>query len=576
MPRPLLLTVPLGLVGLFGLATCGLGDSADGPAPTAEEASAPAPPAPGETRDGLVVAALEAPQNLLPFTLGSDSDGEVAALIYEDLARATFDCGLTWKPGLATEWRWSDDGLKVDFTLDDSLRWQDGQPVTARDLVAAMDWVRDPAVASPRSAHYETLAPGPQPTVLDDGRVRFTFAEPSSRDRQWLSLTAVPPVANHQLADVPRDAVREHPANLAPLANGPFQVGRHEPGRFFELVPNPTFAGPPERQAKLDRILFKVLPDYDTRLLELTRGEVDLMSNLEVADAERLKAEHPELRILQRPPRQMDYIGWNNADPRFDTVAVRRALTMALDLDALLARLFTGEDGTVYAQPAVSTITPALCDAVPDDLERLPHDPEAARAALAEAGWTDTDGDGVLDQDGEPFAFELLYNAGNERRRKVAVYAQEALGSLGLKVDVTPVETSQFYTRLKAGDFAAAVAGWNAGLVPNPTVRWRGDRDLDGDGATDGPGEHETFNLVRYGNPEVDALIAKASRELDPSATLAEIQRLIYEDQPYTFLWWRDELLAIHERFEGVEPDILSRLHGAETWWVPDHKVKYR
>jgi peptide/nickel transport system substrate-binding protein len=243
---------------------------------------------------------------------------------------------------------------------------------------------------------------------------------------------------------------------------------------------------------------------------------------------------------------------------------------MAIDREELIEALLTSRvTGECYGRDAIGTITPALCDWYNHDVVPLPFDVAASKALFAEAGWRDTDGDGWLDRDGRRFEFKLATNAGNKRREQATVIIQAQLQKVGVKADIDYVETTTFFEQARQRDYEAMLAGWSAALLVDPTNVWH----------SDAPERRYEFNFVSYSNPEVDRLIDEALEALDPAeaqAKIREMQALIHADQPYTFLYWRDDLVGVHARFRDVKIDILSLLNDLHLWWVPERLQKYR
>jgi peptide/nickel transport system substrate-binding protein len=363
-----------------------------------------------------------------------------------------------------------------------------------------------------------------------------------------------------------------------------------------------------------------VLPEYNTRLVELEKGTIDLMQSIRIADADRLADDHPEIKLYRRGWRAMDYVGWNNLDPddlkekkkaaegqrkaRFAEIdamgvsddekaslkqeasaqfkvkvadvaphplwgdtAVRVALTKAIDRKKIIKDLLTSDKtGESYGRESVSTITPELCKAHANDIEPLGYNPEEAKAELAALGWTDSDGDGVLDKDGKAFSFTLETNSENPRRADAAIIIQANLKAIGVEVQIEKLEFNTFSEKHRNRDFHASLGGWSAGLFVDPAVIW-GDPD------------ENDFNFIAYDNEEVQALIAKGLSTPDPDDAAPiwrEVQEKIYAEQPYTFLYWRDEIVGLHERFENAKIDVLSPYRDLHEWSVPADKVKYK
>lgn len=253
--------------------------------------------------------------------------------------------------------------------------------------------------------------------------------------------------------------------------------------------------------------------------------------------------------------------------PLFGDAKVRRALTKAINIDKLIGDLLTSEvTGEKYGKPAVSTITPELCNAHADEVKRLPYNVQTAKADLEALGWKDTNGDGTIDKDGKEFAFTLQTNSENQRRAKAAIIVQANLKDIGVDMQIERVEFNTFSEKHRKKDFDATLGGWSAGLFVDPTVIWHSGIDYQ-------------FNFVSYQNAAVDALMEKGLREPDPAVSnpiWKELQARIYEDQPYTFLYWRDDIVALSSRFENAQIDVLSPYGDLYKWDVPADKVKYK
>ena len=242
---------------------------------------------------------------------------------------------------------------------------------------------------------------------------------------------------------------------------------------------------------------------------------------------------------------------------------MRNALAHAIDVDTLIAALLT-VDGRVHGRRAVGTVSPELRGVGEPDIEPLTHDPERARALLAEAGWTDSDGDGWVDRDGEPLRFELRTNAGNPRRAQVQVIVQEQLRGVGVDARPATLEGNAFFDSLREHDFEAAIAGWGSSLFVDPSRKWRSDG---------------VYNYPSYASDEVDALVDGGLSTADPTESARcwqELQQVVYRDQPYCFLYWREELVAVHDRFQDVGVDTLWLFDRLPEWWVPADRQRAR
>lgn len=553
MTRPLPL---IPLCALLLLASCKAGDGGDGTPSAAEETA----PARGDT---LVVAYAGDVEGFNPVVGRTTATTTVLFNIFPQLVRGAFDCKLTFQPYLAESWSWSEDGKDLTLRLHPGATWQDGEPIDADDVIFTLGLVADPAVGSPRQPYLAGLDPDNPWEKIDDHTVVLHHTQAGDPTTMLAHVAANAIVPQHALADVDRTALRGADFQSSPVAAGPFTLQRWNRGQEIVLQrrEGAGFVADPH----LDRVIFKVVPEYTTRLVELETGNVDMVVGVEVRDIERLQNTRPDITMVKRGYRFLEYIGWNLRDERFADVRVRTALAHAIDVDTLMAALLTAS-GEVYGKRASGTITPELCDAVDESIPLVTHDPARARVLLAEAGWSDADGDGVVERDGQPLRFTLTYSAGHDRREQTGVIVQQQLSQVGVQVVLAPLEKNALYEKLGQRDYEAVIAGWSAGLFIDPSHYWHS-------------GEDRPYNHVGYANPEVDRLIAEGLSSSDPAVSNArwrEMQRLIYADQPYCFLYWIDEVVALHERFRGTSVDILSSLNQLEGWWVPPSRQRYQ
>jgi len=527
-------------------------DSADGTAKT---------PADDGPRDMLVVASGSDINTMIPFVSTSAGDSQVFGHIYAEGLDADFDCQLNYKPFLYDSWEWSEDSLELTLEMRKDITWADGTPVTAHDVAFTYGAIANKEVASPRYAYTDGFAKPVE--AVDDHTVKFTWKKPGDRITR-LAQSAAYHSPKHKLESaIPN--LGDHPLATNPLPDGPFRLGKRQAGQYFTLEPNPDFTGPDEWKPELKLVRFLIVPEYQTRLLKLKKGEVDLMEGIKVKDADELKKSNPNLRLVRRGYRFMDYIAWNLQDDRFKDKKVRQAMAYAVDIDGMIDKLLTGSDGTRYGQQAVGTLTPEICS-VKADFDPIKQDLDKARALLEEAGWKDTNGNGIIDKGGVEMSFTLLTNKENERRRQASQLVQAQLKEIGVEMKLDLIEFNAMTKRLHDREFEAVLGGWSAGLFVDPSPMWHS-------------GEEYRYNYPSYANDEVDALIDKGLMTPDPAEAAPiwrEMQEKIYEDQPYMFLWWRDEIVAIDGRFENTHIDISSLTHRLYDWEVPPDKVKYR
>jgi peptide/nickel transport system substrate-binding protein len=507
-------------------------------------------PAPGPASGGtVVIGLLSEPATLNPLVASTTQEKDIIERLFLKLLEEQDDF-LNFEPRLARDWVFSQDGLAVTFHLRKDVFWTDGTPCTARDVKFTFELQTDPRIAWP-SRHLKDRIDSVE--VVDDYTVRFRFSQ--RYPYQLMDANDGVIVPEHLLSDCPRDQFSTQPFSRRPAGNGPFMLGRWVSGQYVELVRNPRYYEP--GKPYLDRVVFRVVPDDLTLLTLLKKGEIDCLESVSKEAAADLAADYPDIRIFKYPSRSMTYIAWNLERPWFQKREVRRALTMAIDRREIINTLLSG-----MAAECKSPMSPLIW-AYDDSIESIPYDPRRAAAILKDNGWSDTDGDGILDRDGRPFEFEMITNNGNQLRVGIVTMAESYLRKVGIKVKPQLLDWNHFISRVTQSDFDSQVMGWKVGTRADLTELWHS--------RSNEPGG---YNRVGYRNQEVDSLIDKAKNTLDTDqakALWSRCQRIIYEDQPFTFIAVQYEVIALRSKFKGVRASPISFFINLRDWYIaPD------
>ncbi len=520
-----------------------------------------------DSGDTLVWAVSGDADGFLPTVGETATGGAMMDLLMPNVTQSGFEDGrLSFQPAWASSWEFSEDKKHLTLHLRKGILWDDGEPLTAKDLAFSYDLIGNPKSNSPRRPYLDNMDAEEPYTVLDDHTIRFNYKW-AYNPQTMMAHAGMNPVPEHLLRDADPAHLREHDLNIKmPVGHGPFRLLDWKRGQSIRITRNP--ACKTLKVPYIQRIEARVIKEYATRMAELEKGAVDLMEGIEVKDIDRLRA-NSDIKIYRRGYRFMDYIAWNQTIPLFQDRRVRRALTMSLDIPKFIRSYLTTEGGEVTALPAYATVTPELSDFKEEGFQLLSFDTKKAVELLAEAGWKDSDGDGVLDREGEKFVFTMLTNSGNPRRKKMGVVVKEELGKIGVHVNLEYLEPNTFFGKLRQKDYEAAIAGWSAALFPDPAVMWM----------TETKEKPRAFNFTGYSNPEADKIMREMRKTADivkEQKLMKRLLRIIYDDQPYTFLFWRAEYFALHKRFRGVHPNVLSVLYQIEDWWVPKSEQRYK
>jgi peptide/nickel transport system substrate-binding protein len=544
-------TAPLLAAALCCLLACGCTRD-DGAGKASEQAAAETDLAPAYG-DAIVEGTIGDASNLIPMLAGDSASHDVADLIFDGLVAYKKDLsGL--EPRLAKSWEVSDDGLRITFHLRKDVHWQDGEPFTARDVEFGFRTITDPKTLT---AYNEDYLQVKDFEVLDDYTIRLTYAKPFAPAlASWSSLVVLP---RHILEGKNINEATEFARK--PIGLGEYRFESWEPQKSITLRANPDYY---RGRPYIEKVIYRVIPDAQTQFLELKSGGLDMMGltplqyerQTSSADFERTFAKYKYLT------HSYTYLGYNLKNPLFQDVRVRRALTHAINKQEIVDAVLLG-----LGRPAYGPYKPGT-PWVDENIEPLGYDPDRARALLAEAGWKDTDGDGILEKDGRKFEFEILTNQGNDLREKTATIIQRRFAEVGVKVEVRVVEWSAFINNfIDQRKFDAVVLGWSLNPDPDQYDIWHSSKT-----------KAKEFNFISYSNPEVDELLEKGRRTFDAAQRKKyydRFQEILAAEQPYTFLYVAYALPVVNRRFHGIEPAPAGIAYNFKDWYVPASLQKY-
>jgi peptide/nickel transport system substrate-binding protein len=463
---------------------------------------------------------------------------------------------------LAERWdtvRVAPDTLALTFHLRRDVSWHDGPRTTAEDVRFTFERAVDPATGFPNLSAFELWSR--QVETPDSFTIRFRLRAHSDFLAVWVETPIVPA---HRLRDVPPERLGQDPFGTRdPVGNGPFRFVRRVPGQEWVFEANEEFPEGLGGRPFIDRVIYRVIPEQTTLLTELLTGRIDVFLNPGAAQTGQIESA-AGVRLLTSPFRSYEYIAWNTRLPVFRDPRVRRALTMAIDRQALVDALLYG-----HGEVGVSTSTPSHWAFPLQDGLGLPYDPEGARRLLREAGWEDRSGDGILEnEEGVPLRFTLVTNQGSATRSDAATIIQAQLRPLGIVVEPRMLEWNTLVTLLDGAvnargererGFQAVVSGWVLGFRKDDSSMLHS-RYL-----------QTPFQETGFSHPRADVLMDTLALIVDreQAAPLwVEYHRLLVEQSPYTVLFYPRRLLAIRDRVRGVEVDLRGDLQSIRRWWL--------
>jgi len=455
---------------------------------------------------------------------------------------ARYDEQLVARPYAAKSWGWSADRRTLTLALDPALRWHDGPPTTARDVVFTLDAARDPATGYPR---YADLASVVAVRAPDSVTVSIEFATPQP-DFPGV-LCELPILPAHRLRDVPRAAMRTAAFSTAPVGNGPFRFAERRPGERWVFTRNDAFpaslGGPPA----LRRLVIAVVDEPTTKFAGLVSGDLDVAG---IAPTTATLAERdPALRVVSYPTLFSYAVVFNAAKPPFDDVRVRRAVSLSLDRARIVRAALAG-----FATPASGPVSPSN----PLAIESTPlMDAARADSLLDAAGWR-RGAAGVRFRGGRALAFELLTVGSGDNA--VEQLLQADLAARGMRAEIRQLELGAFLAaaRARVRTFDALVIGV-PGDLSLAYLAGMHDSRLAG-GALDYGGFH---------TPRLDSLFAATRRATSPGelrAAWEAVQRQLDADVPEAWVYHARGVQGVSRRLEGVTMDLRGELVTLHDW----------
>ncbi|WP_397571614.1 ABC transporter substrate-binding protein [Schlesneria sp. T3-172] len=487
---------------------------------------------------------------------------------------------------------WQDVQAKTytTFYLRDDVKWSDGVPFTTRDIEFGYALLNSPYVDGDSiRTYYSDLV---ECTALGTHTIRLRYRQQYFKAHEFsYGISAFSPPIHffeaifkengRELTLAPLTPQEEASKNMIsargqefgkffntddrynrkPLGTGPYIVDKWERGDRVELVRNPHY-WEPAKAGHLDRIIFKFIIDQVSAMAAMKAGEIDFFFDM---SAEQFFEDWPTLdketretyvRGMWFSP-MFSYIGWNQLATPFKDRRVRIALTMLFDrqdfVDKKLHNAGVVVSGTQYL------FGPGY------DREVLPiaYDPEAARELLTEAGWIDSDNDGILDKNGEKFQVLLRLPKGKPVNEQMCEIMQKNFKSVGIDMQIQTMEWASFIEKLRAKECDAVALRWAMPIESDPFQIWH---------SSEAAREKRGSNTISFSNPLADELIEMLRVTLDENKRKRihqSFHRVIDSEQPYMFLWIPKEFGAYHKRFRNVKWYRLRPGFDLSEWYVP-------
>jgi peptide/nickel transport system substrate-binding protein len=513
-------------------------------------------PTPVPGRQTLVVALSQPPTSLDPADHRDRLSETVLRNMFDGLVTRDTRSGVHLE--LAEEMNWLDEKT-LEVKLRQGVKFHDGTEMTADDVVYTFDRIiQENAIEYPEphtSPRKGLIAPLESIEKVDDYTVVMHFSGPWPPAMQLIVHQQIVP--KHYLDEVGTAGFVENP-----MGTGPFKFVSTKAG-LEEVVMerfDDYYGGAPDLEpvgpACVEGAVFRVIPEASTRVAALLAGEVDIIQSVP-AELIDILSQTPGIQVKTAPGTQPQWLQLNVTDPLFQDVGVRQALNYAVDKDLIVEAIYGGR-----AVPLPGPLSP-FNNFVNEKLSPYPYDPEKALGLLAEAGWTDSDGDGMLDKNDQPFAFTIDTL---EEWRPLAEAVATMYREIGIDASVRFWEYSVVKPQLLACERQAYLDDWGDSAF-DPVGHFEAKWHTFVDGEPYGRG-----NFMCYSNPRVDELIKAGETEADPDARhkiYDEAQEIVYDEAPAVFLILPEEAEAASDRVQNWEPASDSRVNLHDVCLAP-------
>lgn len=478
-------------------------------------------------------------------TLSSDSASHsVASKLFVSPLKYNKDIELV--PYAAESFEVLEGGKLFKFKLREDIKWFDGNPLTAEDVEFTYNMMIDPETPTAYSGDFKNIK-----EFKRTGKYTFEVRYDKVFARSLITWASdILPKHILEGEDLNTTKYRRDPVGA-----GPYKLKEWVPGRRLVLEANDDYF---EGRPYIDELVYRIIPDQSTQFLELKSGSLDDMSLT------------PQQYLFQTKDRNWErdyqkfkylsfsytYLGFNMESRFFGDVRVRRAINYAIDKEEIVKGVLLG-----LGFPAMGPYKPGTW-VFNDKLKPYGYQPEKALQLLKEAGWTDSDGDGLLDREGIPFSFTILTNQGNSLRIKAATIIQNRLKGVGIEVKIRTVEWAAFIKEfIDKGRFDATILGWNILQDPDIYTVWHSSKAV-----------ASGLNFIKYKNSELDELLEKGRSTLDQKerkVVYDRIQDIVHEEQPYCFLYVPMSLPIFSSRIKGLKVEPAGLDYNSNEWWIP-------
>ena len=475
---------------------------------------------------------------------------------------------IEFSPSLAENWLINNDSNSITINLRDNIYWSDGTPITVDDVIFSFDVYSDPKVNSRLFGMFNNFYQDKEFHIEVDRTFRknsnksLTIFFKDYRSVNLLDINhAVLPA--HVYKGIKREDIETAELNFNPVTSGPFKLYKWDRDQKIHLKADSScFLFNPKN---IQEIIFKVIPDEYSRITQIQKGEIDIIEDVSSEKIQEL-TENESITIGSIKGRDYDYIGWNHIDPTaysqkrnkpnkfFSSAKTRKALSLAINRNEIFQSII-GKHGEIYDSP----ISPIFKQYFDSSLIKTEYNPSLAKKILAEEGWKDNNGDGILEKNNQKFSFKIYTAAGNSIRQYIGTIIKNNLKEVGIETELMFVEKNELVDGMIGRKYDAWISGWSIEIPLKLDTYWSSDP------------EKIMLNFSNFSNQELEKIfneIKPGDSEAKKISSYKRVSEIFKEYEPVTMLFWTHNIIGYNKRIKNIKFSPLGLFSNTWEWRI--------
>lgn len=482
---------------------------------------------------------------LLAGTTTDAYSARVQALIYDSLV-ATDQQGKII-PSVATKWDVTSDGKQYTFYLRKDVKFHDGKPLTADDVIFTYDILSNKDSIYSYKSNFDLID---KVEKIDNYTIRVKLKD---RDVFFLYNFSFGILPKHLLPKGVDDFNNNTKLHRNPIGSGPFKFKEWKTAERIVLTANKDYW---DGRPYMDEVIFKILPDTNTEVINLLKGNTDFLESVQAKSIQEVTKDK-DLKVMKYDRASFNFIGWNMLDPIFSDTKVRQALTYALDRKTLLEKLNLN-NGTLASGPF-----PPQLSMYDKNIKPYPYDVNKANQLLDQAGWK-MGSDGYRVKNGKVLEFEFSYPSSSKLSTDVAKQAQQMWKKIGVKATPRAYDFQIMLEKMDARELQMWIMAWNLGVDGDQYGLWHSSE------APDTKNGKEGLNSSQVNDPRVDKILEQYRVEPDAKKRdelYKQLHKIMNEEQYNLFLWYPKGTAGMNKKLAGVKFTLWNRYWNVIDWY---------